>query len=166
AVRHRGRRRPAARWVRVRDPRDRRGPPESRDRAELPPREDAQDRRSPGTRLKAPPSHADGPLERPVRISPTKELHLSTHASTSSLQYKHSASHALAGVAAVLLGILVAVLGLFALFTWLDARSARDAADRAAAKAATAAPAASADMGALKSYADAAPANADALAAA
>ena len=39
----------------------------------------------------------------------------------------------LAGAAAVLLGILVAVLGFFALMMWVDARHARDAADRAAA---------------------------------
>jgi nitrite reductase (NO-forming) len=89
---------------------------------------------------------------------------VSSHAHAARFERKDSDSHALAGVVAVLLGILVAVLGFFALFTWLDARSARDAADRAAAKAA--APAASADMGALKSYAGAAPANADALAAA
>jgi hypothetical protein len=90
---------------------------------------------------------------------------VSTHASAHAprLERKTSDSHPLAGVVAVLLGILVAVLGFFALFTWLDARSARDAADRAAAKAT---PTASADMGALKSYAGAAPANADALAAA
>jgi len=91
---------------------------------------------------------------------------MSSHAHTARLERKAPESHALAGVVAVLLGILVAVLGFFALFTWLDARSAREAADRAAAKAATAAPAASADMGGLKSYAGAAPANADALAAA
>ena len=41
----------------------------------------------------------------------------------------------LAGAAAVLLGILVAVLGFFALMMWVDARHARDDADRAAASA-------------------------------
>jgi nitrite reductase (NO-forming) len=93
---------------------------------------------------------------------------VSSHAPAHAARFerKDSDSHALAGVVAVLLGILVAVLGFFALFTWLDARSAKDAARHAAAKAAAATPAASADMGALKSYAGAAPANADALAAA
>jgi nitrite reductase (NO-forming) len=91
---------------------------------------------------------------------------MSSHAHAARLERKAPEPHALAGVVAVLLGILVAVLGLFALFTWLDARSAREAADRAAVKALAAKPAVSADMGALKSYAGAAPENADALAAA
>jgi nitrite reductase (NO-forming) len=91
---------------------------------------------------------------------------MSSHAHAARFERKAPQSHSLAGAVAVLLGILVAVLGFFALFAWLDARSAREAADRAAAKATVARPATSADMGALKSYAGAAPANADALAAA
>src|SRR5437764_10713133 len=91
---------------------------------------------------------------------------MSSHAHTARFERRAPESHALAAVVAVLLGILVAVLGFFALFTWLDARSAKEDAHRAAAKATSAAPATSADRGALKSYADAAPANADALAAA
>ena len=43
---------------------------------------------------------------------------------------------ALFGVAALLLGLLVAVVGFFALMMWLDARHARDDAQYAAAKAA------------------------------
>jgi nitrite reductase (NO-forming) len=76
----------------------------------------------------------------------------------------------LAGAAAVLLGILVAVLGFFALMMWVDARHARDDADRAAASATGAMPgmdmSSSASAGSLTSYAGAAPANADELAAA
>jgi hypothetical protein len=68
---------------------------------------------------------------------------------------------------AVLLGILVAVLGFFLM--WLDAHKARTDADEAA-SAATSMPgmdmAASATAGTLTSYAGAAPANADELAAA
>jgi FtsP/CotA-like multicopper oxidase with cupredoxin domain len=74
----------------------------------------------------------------------------------------------LAGAAAVLLGVLVAVLGFFALMMWVDARHARDAADRAAASAAGSMPgmdmSSSASAGSLTSYAGAAPANADDLA--
>jgi nitrite reductase (NO-forming) len=70
---------------------------------------------------------------------------------------------------AVLLGILVAVLGFFALLMWLDAHKARTDADKAA-SAATSMPGmdmgASATAGTLTSYAGAAPANADELAAA
>ncbi|HYT71908.1 MAG TPA: multicopper oxidase domain-containing protein [Gemmatimonadales bacterium] len=65
-----------------------------------------------------------------------------------------------------MLGILVAVLGFFALMMWVDAHNAKNAADRAAAKASSATPGATSDLGALKSYAGAAPSNADALAAA
>ena len=83
-------------------------------------------------------------------------------------------SSALLGITAMMLGILVALLGFFGLFAWIDARNARDAANRAADKVATAAPASSTshDMHAgatsagLQSYAGAAPANAEALAAA
>jgi nitrite reductase (NO-forming) len=74
----------------------------------------------------------------------------------------------------ILLGILVAVLGVFAVLMWADAHDAKDAAKRAAAKVASGAPAAvgAQDMHAhataagLESYAGASPANADALAAA
>ena len=76
----------------------------------------------------------------------------------------------LAGAAAVLLGILVAVLGFFALMMWVDARHARDDADRAAASVTGSTPgmdmSSSASAGSLTSYAGAAPANADELAAA
>jgi len=80
-------------------------------------------------------------------------------------EYRDSDAHALAAVVAVMLGILVVVLGFFAGAMWIDAHNAKDSANRAAAKVA-AAPAATADLGALKSFAGAAPANADALAAA
>ena len=93
--------------------------------------------------------------------------------------YKNSDSHALLAVVSLLLGILVAVLGFFALMMWADAHNAKDAANRAAAKVsgassdhATAAmpgmdmSGTTAGSGALTSYAGAAPANADALAAA
>jgi nitrite reductase (NO-forming) len=85
-------------------------------------------------------------------------------------------SDALWGVVSLLLGLLVAILGFFALMMWIDAHNAKDAANRAAASvsgndgmaampgmaAGTDAPATSG----LQSYAGAAPANADALAAA
>jgi len=85
-------------------------------------------------------------------------------------------SNALWGVVSLLLGLLVAILGFFALMMWIDAHNAKDAANRAAASvsgsdgmagmpgmaAGTDAPASSG----LQSYAGAAPANADALAAA
>ena len=85
-------------------------------------------------------------------------------------------SDALWGVVSLLLGLLVAILGFFALMMWVDAHNAKDAANRAAASvsgsdgmagmpgmaAGTDAPATSG----LQSYAGAAPANADALAAA
>jgi nitrite reductase (NO-forming) len=87
---------------------------------------------------------------------------------------KYPGSHGLAAVIAVLLGILVGLLGFFALLMWIDARNARNSADRAAATAAdntmTGMPGmsstATSGTGALTSYAGAAPANADALAAA
>jgi nitrite reductase (NO-forming) len=83
-----------------------------------------------------------------------------------------SDSRALAKMAALLLGLLVGVLGVFALLLWADARDARNAADRVAAKAGNAAavPAgqealhAHSTAAGLESYAGAAPANADALA--
>src|SRR6266540_5463923 len=75
------------------------------------------------------------------------------------------------GVAALLLGLLVAVLGFFALMMWLDARNARD--DAKGATAATSAAdssmpgmdmSATANLGSQTSFAGAAPANTDALA--
>ena len=87
-----------------------------------------------------------------------------------------SDSEALWGAAALLLGLLVAVLGFVALMMWIDARNARDDAQRTtAAQTATTAGMAgmpgmtgssAATAGALTSYAGAAPANADELAAA
>jgi nitrite reductase (NO-forming) len=76
---------------------------------------------------------------------------------------------ALLGVASVLLGLLVVLLGLFALMMWLDARNARhdatqSAASMSAAMGSGSSSSSSADLGALTSYAGAAPANADALA--
>ena len=82
------------------------------------------------------------------------------------IPYKDSEAHALWAVVSLMLGILVAILGFFALMMWVDAHNAKDAASRAAAKASKAAPSATSDLGALKSYAGAAPSNADALAAA
>jgi len=82
------------------------------------------------------------------------------------IAYKDSDSNALWAVVSLMLGILVAVLGFFALMMWVDAHNAKNAADRAAAKVGRATPSATSDLGALKSYAGAAPANADALAAA
>ncbi len=79
---------------------------------------------------------------------------------------RESESSALWAVVSLLLGILVAILGFFALMMWVDAHNARNAANRAAAKVGRTAPGATSDLGALKSYAAAAPANADALAAA
>ena len=85
---------------------------------------------------------------------------------------RDSGSHALHAVVSLMLGILVAVLGFFALMMWIDAHNAKDAANRAAAKVAggASAPAAVNDAHAtaagLESYAGAAPANADDLAAA
>ena len=89
---------------------------------------------------------------------------------------KTEPSDALWGVVSLLLGLLVAILGFFALMMWIDAHNAKDAANRAAASVSgsdgmagmpgmatdTDAPATSG----LQSYAGAAPANADALAAA
>jgi nitrite reductase (NO-forming) len=80
-----------------------------------------------------------------------------------------------AAIVAIFLGLLVAVLGFFALLMWVDAHKARTDANRAAAQAKSAASMPGMDMsglgaaatgGTLQSYAGAAPANADALAAA
>ena len=77
------------------------------------------------------------------------------------------------GAASVLLGLLVAVLGLAALMMWLDARDARHDANAVAASSSTSGASmagmdmsSSANLGSLTSYSGAAPANADALAAA
>src|SRR3954465_13476241 len=80
-------------------------------------------------------------------------------------------SNPTAAVVAVLLGILVAVLGFFALLMWVDSHKARDDAHRAAGQATSAAAMPGMDMSstsaaALRSYAGASPANADAIAAA
>ncbi len=91
------------------------------------------------------------------------------HRSSETVGYKD----ALLGVVSLLLGLLVAVLGFFAVMMWLDARNARDDARHAAAKAGTASAStpgvdvsSTANLGSLTSFAAAAPANADALAAA
>jgi nitrite reductase (NO-forming) len=86
-----------------------------------------------------------------------------------------SNSSGLWAAASLLLGLLVAVLGFVAVMMWLDAHNAKDAANRAAGKVASG-NSSMADMpgmdmsgggsGALTSFAGAAPANADALAAA
>jgi nitrite reductase (NO-forming) len=90
------------------------------------------------------------------------------HVSASSLPPRHKDSGALFAVVSLLLGILVAVLGLFALMLWADARDAKDSAKSAEAKVSNgmAAPASSAQLGALESFAGASPANAEDLAAA
>ena len=90
------------------------------------------------------------------------------HVSASSLPPRHKDSGALFAVVSLLLGILVAALGFFALMLWADARDAKDAAKSAEAKVSNgmAAPASSAQLGALKSFAGASPANAEELAAA
>jgi len=90
-----------------------------------------------------------------------------------SSQSSDSNKEALLGVLSLLLGVLVAVLGFVALMMWLDARDARHDANTPAASASTGGVAtagmdtsSTADNGPLTSYAGAAPANADALAAA
>jgi nitrite reductase (NO-forming) len=72
-------------------------------------------------------------------------------------------------VVSLLLGLLVAVLGLFALMMWADAHNAKDAANRAAARVGSAPTSASGahahgTAAGLESYAGAAPTNADAIA--
>jgi nitrite reductase (NO-forming) len=93
--------------------------------------------------------------------------------SSAAIPRGESDSFALVAVVSVMLGILVAVLGIFAAALWLDAHNAKDAAERAAAKSAPAADASSmpgmdhsSAAGRLASYAGAAPRNAEALAAA
>jgi nitrite reductase (NO-forming) len=91
---------------------------------------------------------------------------------TTLLRPKEPGSNALAAVVAMLLGLLVAVLGIFALLMWIDSRNAKDAANRAADQVATGQTMPGMDMSAqgtatsaaLESYAGAAPANADAIA--
>ena len=78
---------------------------------------------------------------------------------------------ALAGAAAMLMGLLVVVLGVVAILMWSDARNARhDAGQSSTASTASSMSgmdmSASANAGSLTSYAGAAPENADALAAA
>ena len=85
-------------------------------------------------------------------------------------QQPQPGSSPLVGVAAVLLGVLVAVLGFLALPMWADSHDARNAADRAAARATAAthgmpAAPATAQLGELTSYAGTAPSNAAELAA-
>ena len=92
--------------------------------------------------------------------------------STGSYASKQGGSGAgLAGAAALLLGILVAVLGFFVFMMWADAHNARDDARQASASTATSGMAGmdmagSVNAGSLTSYAGAAPANADELASA
>src|SRR5207248_10910406 len=91
--------------------------------------------------------------------------YLSKQPTRGNLGYKD----ALFGVASLLLGLLVAVLGFVALMMWLDARTARHDARQAPAKVTTTAGAmdmGSTNLRSLTSYAGAAPADADALAAA
>src|ERR1051326_4779974 len=104
-----------------------------------------------------------------------KETTMSTapYASTRIPQRQNPDAHAIAGIVAVMLGILVAILGFFAVLMWVDSHNARDAANRAANRAASATSMPGMDMSSsatagsgLTSYAGAAPANADALAAA
>jgi nitrite reductase (NO-forming) len=79
-------------------------------------------------------------------------------------------SAALAGTAAMLMGFLVVVLGVVTIFMWSDARNARDDARTSSTSATSTMPGmdgtSPADNGSLTSYAGAAPANADELAAA
>jgi nitrite reductase (NO-forming) len=88
--------------------------------------------------------------------------------------FTDSNSSGLWAAASLLLGLLVAVLGFVAVMMWIDAHNAKDAANRAAGKVASGSSMADmpgmdmsgAGSGALTSFAGAAPANADALAAA
>ena len=91
------------------------------------------------------------------------------HASSRATDAKRedAASSALFALACIGLGFLVVALAFFAALMWSDANDARNAAERAAAKAGSgdsmATPAQTA-VSDLKSFAGAAPANADALA--
>ena len=93
---------------------------------------------------------------------------------TGAVAYKGSDSNALLAVVSLMLGLLVAILGFFSLMMWVDAHNAKDAANRAAAKVTSSDNSmagmpgmdmSGAGSGALTSFAGAAPANADALAA-
>ncbi len=84
-------------------------------------------------------------------------------------------NEAILGAAALLLGLLVAVLGVVAVLLWVDSHDAKNAANRAAANASASSQsmagmpgmsATTTSAGTLTSFAGAAPANADALAAA
>ena len=74
------------------------------------------------------------------------------------------------GVVSLVLGLLVAVLGFVAVMMWVDSRNARDDARHTATTASTTMPGmdlgSTANLGSLTSFAGAAPANADELAAA
>jgi nitrite reductase (NO-forming) len=92
---------------------------------------------------------------------------------TPAIPYEDSDSHALTAIVSTMLGILVAVLGIFAVMMWFDAHNAKNAADRAANKATGGSDQSMAGMpgmsgsnagGSTTSYAGAAPSNADALA--
>ncbi len=112
---------------------------------------------------------SSAPPVTPSRPSSNGAVHAQrppTGSANGTIPYKDSDSNALWAVVSLMLGILVAVLGFFALMMWADAHNAKDAANRAAAKVSKAAAGATSDLGALRSYAGAAPSNADALAAA
>jgi nitrite reductase (NO-forming) len=81
---------------------------------------------------------------------------------------KDPGAGALVAIVSIMLGILVAVLGIFALLMWLDARNGRDDAGTSSHSMADmpGMTATAAGTGAMTSYAGASPANADALAAA
>src|SRR4051812_31733575 len=84
---------------------------------------------------------------------------------------KDAGAHAGWAAVSLLLGLLVGILGIFAVLMWSDAHRAKDAASRASASASAAAAMPGMDMAStgpssLTSYAGAAPADADALAAA
>ena len=75
---------------------------------------------------------------------------------------KDPGSGALVAVVAIMLGILVAVLGIFALLMWLDARNHNDANSSSSMADMPGMTATTTGTGAMTSYAGASPANADA----
>ncbi|HVR13643.1 MAG TPA: multicopper oxidase domain-containing protein [Gaiellaceae bacterium] len=77
---------------------------------------------------------------------------------------KDPGSGALVAVVAIMLGILVAVLGIFALLMWLDARNQDNANSASSMADMPGMTATTTGAGAMTSYAGASPANADALA--
>ena len=79
---------------------------------------------------------------------------------------KEPGSGALVAVVSIMLGILVAVLGIFALLMWLDARNHNDANSSSSIADMPGMTMTPTGTGAMTSYAGASPANADALAAA